>query len=92
MAELKKVRVQLINETTGAVEDEVNVLTAPEAVLFSDGKTLSQKLEEIQLTPGPKGEKGDKGDKGEKGEPGDNIKVGADLATAEQKKLFFKVV
>ncbi len=47
---------------------------------------------------GPQGIKGDigpkgpKGDKGDKGDLGDNVKVGANLSTATQQKLFFKVV
>lgn len=58
MAELKKVRVQLLDEVTGEVTEEVNVMTSPEAVLFPDGKTLTEKLNGISLTPGPKGDNG----------------------------------
>ncbi len=116
MTELRKVRVQLLDEATGQVVEEVDVLTSPKSVIFADGQNLTEKLSAIQLTPGPQGEpgptgpqglKGDtgatgaqgpKGDvgpqgpKGEKGDPGDNVKVGANLSTATQQKLFFKVV
>lgn len=62
-----KVQIQLLDEETGEVVTIVDPLTSPDAVMFSDGKTLSQKLEEIELTPGPKGDKGDKGDPGTAG-------------------------
>ena len=55
---LSKVRVQLLNEKTGEVIEEVDVLTSPDSVLFADGKTLTQVLEEIETTPGEKGDKG----------------------------------
>lgn len=55
---LSKVRVQLLNEKTGEVIEEVDVLTSPDSVLFADGKTLTQVLEEIETTPGEKGETG----------------------------------
>lgn len=70
MAALKKVQVQLINAETGQVEEDVNVITAPEAVLFDDGKNLTEKLETIQLTPGPKGDTGSPGVKGDTGPQG----------------------
>lgn len=47
---LSKVRVQLLNEKTGEVIEEVDVLTSPDSVLFADGKTLTQVLEEIETT------------------------------------------
>lgn len=47
---LSKVRVQLINETTGEVEQEVDVLTSADAVLFADGETFQEKLEAGKLT------------------------------------------
>ena len=71
MAELRKVRVQLLNESTGAVEEEVNVLTSAECVTFADGETFEQKLAAGKLT-------GPKGDPGQTGKPGAN---GADGAT-----------
>ena len=55
---LSKVRVQLLNEKTGEVIEEVDVLTSPDSVLFADGKTLTQVLQEIETTPGEKGDKG----------------------------------
>ena len=91
MAELRKVRVQLLNESTGAVEEEVNVLTSAECVTFADGETFEQKLAAGKLT-GPKGATGAQGPKGDKGDPGDTVKVGTSLSSATQKKLFFKIV
>ena len=91
MSELRKVRVQLLNESTGAVEEEVNVLTSAECVTFADGETFEQKLAAGKLT-GPKGATGAQGPKGDKGDPGDTVKVGTSLSSATQKKLFFKIV
>ena len=94
MSELRKVRVQLLNESTGAVEEEVNVLTSAECVTFADGETFEQKLAAGKLT-GPKGAtgtQGTQGPKGDKGDPGDTVKVGTSLSSATQKKLFFKIV
>ena len=106
MAELRKVRIQLLNESTGAVEEEVNVLTSAECVTFADGETFEQKLAAGKLTgpkgatgaqgpqgaTGPKGATGSQGPKGDKGDPGDTVKVGTSLSNATQKKLFFKIV
>ena len=69
MAELRKVRVQLLNESTGAVEEEVNVLTSAECVTFADGETFEQKLEAGKLT-GPKGDPGQTGQTGANGADG----------------------
>lgn len=74
MAELRKVRVQLLNESTGAVEEEVDVLTSAKCVTFADGETFEQKLAAGKLT----GPKGDPGQTGQTGKPGAN---GADGAT-----------
>ena len=41
---------------------------------------------------GAQGPKGDKGDTGAAGKDGDNVRVGTDYASAQQVKLFFKVV
>lgn len=41
---------------------------------------------------GLKGDTGAQGAKGDKGDPGDGIKVGASLATATDKKIFFKII
>lgn len=69
MAELRKVRVQLLNESTGAVEEEVNVLTSAECVTFADGETFEQKLAAGKLT-GPKGDTGATGPQGPQGATG----------------------
>lgn len=58
MTELRKVRIQILDETTGEVLEEVNVMTAPQAVIFADGQNLTQKLEAIETTPGPEGPAG----------------------------------
>ena len=66
---LKKVRVQLLNEQTGEVIEEVDVVTSADAVTFADGETFQQKLDAGKLT-GPKGDKGDTGATGAKGSTG----------------------
>lgn len=69
MAELRKVRVQLLNESTGAVEEEVDVLTSAKCVTFADGETFEQKLAAGKLT-GPKGDPGKTGANGSDGADG----------------------
>lgn len=79
MAELRKVRVQLLNESTGAVEEEVDFLTSAKCVTFADGETFEQKLAAGKLT-GPKGATGAQGPQGPKGETGERGATGADGA------------
>ena len=55
---LTKVRIQLLDEATGQVLEEVDVLTSPGSVIFEDGKTLADKIDEIQKAQGPKGDTG----------------------------------
>lgn len=76
---LRKVRVQLLNENTGIVEDEVDVLTSAECVMFADGETFQQKLNAGKLTgpTGPKGNTGDRGATGSQGPAGTNGATGA---------------
>ena len=154
----KKVQIQLLNENTGAVIEDVDPLTSADAVTFTDGETFQQKYDSGKLrgqtgatgaagakgangttfTPsvsstgvlswtnngslvnptsvnikGPKGDtgatgapgatgpKGDKGNtgatgpqgpKGDKGDTGETVRVGTSYNTAQQVKLFFKVV
>lgn len=86
MAELRKVRIQLLNESTGAVEEEVNVLTSADCVTFGDGETFEQKLAAGKLT-GPKGAtgaQGPKGDTGATGPQGPQGAAGAKGATGAQ--------
>ena len=64
--ERKKVRVQLLDESTNAVLEEVDVLTSADCVTFEDGETFQQKLDAGKL----KGEKGDTGATGAKGATG----------------------
>ena len=47
----------------------VTITTSKKGDVYSKAE-VDQKIEAIELTPGPQGPKGDKGDKGEKGEPG----------------------
>ncbi|MBZ9691638.1 collagen-like protein [Clostridium sp. M14] len=63
---MEKVRVQLLDEKTGAVVKEVDVLTSADCVTFSDGQTFQQKLNNGTL----KGAKGDQGVQGQKGDAG----------------------
>ena len=160
----KKVQIQLLNENTGAVIEDVDPLTSADAVTFSDGETFQQKYDSGKLrgqtgatgaagakgangttfTPtvssagvlswsnngglnnptsvnikgpqgergatgaqGPQGVKGDagtqgprglqgatgpQGPKGDKGDTGETVRVGTSYNTAQQVKLFFKVV
>lgn len=76
MSVLKKVRVQLLNEQTGEVIEEVDVLTSADAVTFADGETFQQKLDAGKLT-GPKGATGAQGPKGDTGEMGPQGPAGA---------------
>lgn len=75
MSKLNKVRVQLLDEETGSVLEEVDVMTSADAVSFADGQTFQQKLD-AGLLKGQKGDtgaigpKGDTGPKGEKGNTG----------------------
>ena len=82
MAELRKVRIQLLNESTGAVEEEVNVLTSADCVTFGDGETFEQKLAAGKLT-GPKGATGAQGPQGIQGPKGETGERGATGAAGE---------
>lgn len=75
MSTLNKVRVQLLNQTTGAVEQEVDVLTSADAVTFSDGETFQQKLDAGKLK-GAKGDTGAAGPQGIQGPKGDTGATG----------------
>ena len=139
----KKVQIQLLNEKTGAVIEDVDPLTSADAVTFTDGETFQQKYDSGKLrgqtgaagaagakgangttfTPtvsstgvlswtnngnlvnptsvnikGPKGDTGATGapgatgPKGDKGDTGETVRVGTSYNTAQQVKLFFKVV
>lgn len=83
MSELRKVRVQLLNESTGLVEEEVDVLTSAKCVTFDDGETFEQKLAAGKLTgpQGPKGATGETGPQGQQGPQGATGAKGADGAT-----------
>ncbi|NOV63485.1 carbohydrate-binding protein [Clostridium beijerinckii] len=63
---LNKVRVQLLDENTGTVLQEVDVLTSADAVTFSDGQTFQQKLDNGAL----KGDAGATGATGAQGATG----------------------
>ncbi len=93
MAELRKVRIQLLNESTGAVEEEVNVLTSADCVTFGDGETFEQKLAAGKLT-GPKGAtgaQGPQGIQGPKGETGERGATGA-AGAAGAKGVFNEII
>lgn len=55
MAEKTKVRIQILDEETGQVLEEVDVLTSPQCVLFEDGSNLLDKIGDIQKAQGPRG-------------------------------------
>lgn len=106
MSKLNKVRVQLLDEETGSVLEEVDVMTSADAVSFADGQTFQQKLDAGLLKGqkgdtgaiGPKGDtgatgpQGSQGPKGDKGDTGETVRVGTDYSTATQAKLFFKLI
>lgn len=83
MATLKKYRVQLLNENTGELEEDVDIMTSAECVTFTDGETFEQKLAAGKLTgpQGIQGIQGLKGDPGQTGKPGADGTDGADGAT-----------
>ena len=94
----RKVRVQLLNESTGAIIDEVDVLTSAECVTFSDGETFQDKLNNGKLkgdtgsqgpqgTQGPKGEQGIQGPKGDRGPQGAQGPKGDAGASGESVKV-----
>lgn len=100
---MNKVRVQLLNEKTGEVLEEVDVLTSADAVKFADGETFQQKLNAGKLngpqgSPGKDGDKGATGERGPqgiqgpKGDPGDTVKYGATIENSSMVKLFFKKI
>ena len=74
MAALNKVRVQLLDPTTGAVVEEVDILTSADSVTFADGETFQQKLNlgKLKGDKGDTGAQGIQGPKGDKGDPGIN--------------------
>ena len=51
---LKKVRVQLRNENTGELMEDVDILTSNDCVFFEDGKNYTQKFSSPEI----KGEAG----------------------------------
>ncbi|AOY76693.1 collagen-like protein [Clostridium formicaceticum] len=92
MSTLSKVRVQLLDEATGNVIEEVDVLTSADAVKFADGQTFQQKLDAGTLkgpkgdtgatgATGPQGPQGLKGDTGATGSQGPQGVAGADGKT-----------
>lgn len=74
----KKVQVQLLDEQTGVVIEDVDVLTTAECVRFADGKTFQDKLNDGSLrgpvgATGLQGPKGDTGAQGQVGTPGSKM-------------------
>lgn len=74
---LNKVRVQLLDTSTGAVLQEVDVLTSADAVTFADGQTFQQKLDAGAL----KGAKGDTGAQGVQGIQGEAFSIAKTYAS-----------
>ena len=70
MSDLQNVRIQLLDQTTGAVIKEVDVLTSANSVSFSDGTTFQDKLDAGTLK-GATGSQGVKGTTGNTGAIGD---------------------
>lgn len=62
----KKVQIQLLNENTGAVIEDVDPLTSADAVTFTDGETFQQKYDSGKL----RGQTGAAGVAGAKGATG----------------------
>ncbi|MCB2297808.1 hypothetical protein [Clostridium tagluense] len=85
MPDLNKVRVQLLDQVTGAVLQEVDVLTSANSVLFADGQTFQQKLDAGTLkgetgAPGATGATGIQGIQGIQGNAFSIAKVYASIA------------
>ena len=49
---LKKVRIQLVDETTGELTEDVDVLTRADCVTYNDTSTVATKLQEIDTNIG----------------------------------------
>ena len=62
----KKVQIQLLNEKTGAVIEDVDPVTSADAVTFTDGETFQQKYDTGKL----RGQTGATGAAGAKGANG----------------------
>lgn len=90
MAQLKKVRVQLLDPETGSLIEDVDIVTSADSVSFTDGETFQQKLDLGKLK-GEEGDQGQQGAKGDKGDPGGMIKVGTDLVSATEKNYSLKL-
>ena len=96
MSKLNKVRVQLLDEETGSVLEEVDVMTSADAVSFADGQTFQQKLDAGLLKVqkgdtgaiGPKGDTGPQGETGPKGATGDVGPKGEKGNTGEGFSIF----
>lgn len=88
MANLDKVRVQLLDESTGAVLKEVNVLTSADAVTFADGQTFQQKLDG-GLLKGPQGVQGIQGVQGPAGDPFTIAKVYSSVS-AMNNRIYYR--
>ena len=98
---------QFVMIDTGNVEDEDNAklyvkgassytyitdLSGATGMTGPQGPKGDQGDQGPQGAQGVKGDKGDKGDTGAAGKDGDNVRVGTEYETAQQVKLFFKVV
>ena len=73
----RKVQIQLLDDVSGTVIEDVSPLTDADAVSFLDGETFQQKLDKGELT-GPQGDTGITGSQGPKGDKGDTGPAGKD--------------
>ncbi|WP_369899733.1 hypothetical protein [Bacillus manliponensis] len=64
---LSMIQIQLLDEKTGTVVEEVIPLTEARAVKMADGKTLEAYLNDLVLQKGPKGDTGATGPQGPAG-------------------------
>lgn len=74
-----------LGEGLKAEKDEfgrVTITTSKKGDVYSKAE-VDQKIEDIELTPGPKGEKGDTGPQGPKGDPGEDATVSIDTTMPE---------
>ena len=90
----KKVQVQLLDEKTGAVIEDVDVLTTAECVRFADGKTFQDKLNDGSLRgqAGTTGQQGPQGVQGPKGDAGDTGQQGPKGDTGAQGAIYFHLL
>lgn len=75
-----------------AYKGSIKGVTGSQGPKGDKGDTGAQGPQGPQGTPGLQGPKGDTGEQGPKGEDGDSIKVGTSYASAQERKLFLKII